>query len=76
MSYEETKKGPLVTIRLTCDARDGAGICGSRAEVSTRSREACGQFLYAFGWRLLRGHQVCSSCLHKKRVTFPRKAKP
>lgn len=76
MSYEETKVGSLVTIKLTCEARCGKSVCGSIASISTQSREAVQAFLYNLGWRLLRGHQVCGSCMRRKRISFPRKAKP
>ncbi len=74
MSYHEHKDGDLITISITCDARKGKGICGNSAEVTMQNREWINQFVYSMGWRLLRGHQVCSSCLTKSRVIFPRRA--
>jgi len=73
----ESKDGILHTIELTCDAKKGKGICGNSASASMQSREACGQFLFAIGWRLLRGHQVCGSCMAKgvDKIHFRRQEK-
>lgn len=73
MSFHEHKEGDFITITLTCDARKGKGSCGNSAEITMQNREQIGKFLFNMGWRLLRGHQVCSSCLRKSRVTFPRR---
>lgn len=73
MSYKESKDGDLITVVLTCDARKGKGICENTIEVTMQNREWVNELLFAMGWRILRGHKVCSSCLAKKRVTFPRR---
>lgn len=73
MSYHEQKEAGLITITLVCDARKGKGTCGNIAEITMQNREWINKFLFNMGWRLLRGHQVCSSCLTKSRVTFPRR---
>ena len=74
MSYHEEKSNGLVTVRITCDARKGKGICGNSAGGTMQHCETIQRFLYRLGWRLLRGHQVCSSCLAKGKVVFPRRA--
>jgi hypothetical protein len=76
MSYRETQSGAapiyFTTIEIKCDARRGKGICSNRAKVTMNDRDAAKKFLFALGWRLLRGHQVCLHCCSKKRITFPR----
>jgi len=58
---------------ITCEARKGRGICQNRAEIVVPgTRKDVQHFFYLMGWRILRGHQVCSECLKNKRVVFPR----
>lgn len=74
MAYQERSRNGLTTIKIACDAWVKRGVvCGNVAMITMQSRAACKQFLFDLGWRLLRGQQVCSSCLRKKRVSFPRK---
>jgi hypothetical protein len=75
MAYSETTDGPLTTVTLTCDASKRGRVCGNTAEITMQDRDAIERFLLALGWRLLRGHQVCGSCLSRGKVSFPRKPK-
>lgn len=73
MSYRKSIDGDLITIELVCEARKGKGVCGSTAEVTMQSLEMVNKFLFALGWRLLRGKQVCGSCMMKyPKIVFPR----
>ncbi len=63
MSYKESTpiKGHT-EIEIACDARN----CNSSASVMMPG-EASKNLLLALGWRLLRGHQVCSKHAAQKR---------
>ncbi len=63
MSYKESTpiKGHT-EIEIACDARN----CNSSASVMMPG-EASKNLLFALGWRLLRGHQVCSKHAAQKR---------
>ncbi|HEX5426575.1 MAG TPA: hypothetical protein VFW94_23710 [Candidatus Acidoferrales bacterium] len=75
MGYRESEnKNGVVKIEISCDARKGKGICGNQTTVIFPQRRMATHFLYELGWRVLRNHQVCGSCLKSgKRVVFPRK---
>lgn len=77
MTYSESKgELGLVTIEVVCDARKGKGICGNSASITMADRKTIQRFLYALGWRLLRGRQVCSLCMKKyPKISFPREEK-
>jgi len=77
--YEDGQSPRLVTVELTCEARKGGRgpVCGNYAAVTMNSVNDALQFLLDSGWRILRGHIVCSGCIKRggKNVHFPRKRK-
>jgi hypothetical protein len=70
--YKEVQTQGLTTIDIGCDARRGRGTCTNQASVTMRNRDAAKHLLFRLGWRLSRGHQICSQCLGKKRYSFPK----
>jgi len=72
MGYSESKILNSPCITLTCDARRGGAVCGNLTMVARPTIEEVKQWLYDMGWRVLRGHQVCSGCASRKRISFPR----
>ena len=73
--YKEIQSHGVTTIDIGCDARKGQSTCRNHASVTMRSRDAAKHLLFVLGWRLSRGHQICSQCLRNKRYSFP-KEKP
>jgi hypothetical protein len=74
MAYAETTENGLVTVQLSCDAWRVRGkyLCNNSAEITMQRRDDVLQFLHDLGWRLLRGHQVCSTCLDRGKPIFPK----
>lgn len=65
MSYMETSPVEGHTrVEIACDARN----CDNSADIMLPGiGVACRQFLFDLGWRLMRGHQVCSTHASQKR---------
>lgn len=75
--FRETKHGPITTYEISCDAWRSRGVrCKTTASISVSKQFDGKRMLHDMGWRLMRGHQVCSGCLAKgsAKVTFPRNA--
>lgn len=78
MYKEQNHGGDYTEIDIACDAWAKRGVrCENSAKVVRNTAEQAKRLAFDLGWRLLRGHQVCSCCLTRGvgNVRFPRKAK-